>query len=234
MRCPQDEDVLRKHDYTEATESTVDVSMLPKVMQVKNFGKRGRTKYTHLLDQDTTVGSGGFGGTAPVKAGGTAVGPGAGAGCFLCGGPHLKKDCPQNKDLPPNKIGTGANASVGGAIGVRQWGARRDRDDEKEKGSWRDRDGDGRDRRRSQEREQERGGYGRDRDRDRYARDRYDRRDERDRDRYGDRDRDRRRRSYSRSRSPPRRERWRDRDEDRRRRERSLEGEHHAKRRRMD
>ena len=232
MRCPQDEDVLRKHDYTEATESTVDVSMLPKVMQVKNFGKRGRTKYTHLLDQDTTVGSGGFGGTAPVKAGGTAVGPGAGAGCFLCGGPHLKKDCPQNKDLPPNKIGTGANAS--GATGVRQWGARRYRDDEKEKGSWRDRDGDGRDRRRSQEREQGRGDYGRDRDRDRHARDRYDRRDERDRDRYGDRDRDRRRRSYSRSRSPPRRERWRDRDEDRRRRERSLEGEHDAKRRRMD
>ena len=25
------------------------------IMQVKNFGRRGRTKYTHLLDQDTSV-----------------------------------------------------------------------------------------------------------------------------------------------------------------------------------
>ena len=58
-------------------------------MQVKNFGKRSRTKYTHLVDQDTTVSTGGFGGHAPVKAGGTNTQ--AGAGCFLCGGPHLKK-----------------------------------------------------------------------------------------------------------------------------------------------
>ncbi|KAK0232813.1 splicing factor, Prp19-binding domain-containing protein [Armillaria fumosa] len=82
------QEILKRHDYTEATASMVDVSSLPKVMQVKNFGKRSRTKYTHLLDQDTTVPTGGFGGNAPVKAGGKSL---EGGGCFLCGGPHLKK-----------------------------------------------------------------------------------------------------------------------------------------------
>lgn len=231
----QDEEILRRHDFTEATESTMDVSLLPQVMQVKNFGKRGRTKYTHLLDQDTTIASGGFGGTAPVKAGGTST---AGGGCFVCGGPHLKKDCPQAKDLPPHgRIGTGANST---ATGSRQWGARPDTDKEDAR-SWRnpDRDddrrpnGDDRDRRRGDDRE----GY---RDRDRYdERDRrggYDKNRERDKgDRYGDR----RRRSHSRSRSrsPPRRERWRDNGstkERQRSRERSVDDEHGAKRRRVD
>ncbi|KAF8912904.1 splicing factor, Prp19-binding domain-containing protein [Gymnopilus junonius] len=128
----QDEEILKRHDYTEATESTMDVSLLPKIMQVKNFGKRSRTKYTHLLDQDTTVGTGGFGGAAPVKAGGTGLKEG---GCFLCGGPHLKKDCPQN-----NESGRPTGANAARSLNQRYDARKEDRDTS----SWRERDEDSR------------------------------------------------------------------------------------------
>jgi len=50
-----DEDVFRR-DVSHATlEDKFDKTVLPKVMQVKNFGRSGRTKYTHLVDQDTTA-----------------------------------------------------------------------------------------------------------------------------------------------------------------------------------
>lgn len=50
----QDNEVF-KRDFAQPTlEDHFDKSILPKVMQVKNFGMAGRTKYTHLLDQDTT------------------------------------------------------------------------------------------------------------------------------------------------------------------------------------
>eukprot|EP00800_Vazella_pourtalesii_P015153 TRINITY_DN404_c0_g1_i3.p1 TRINITY_DN404_c0_g1~~TRINITY_DN404_c0_g1_i3.p1 ORF type:complete len:304 (-),score=49.64 TRINITY_DN404_c0_g1_i3:221-1132(-) len=49
------EDDVYKRDFSKPTlEDHFNKQVLPKVMQVKNFGRSGRTKYTHLLDQDTT------------------------------------------------------------------------------------------------------------------------------------------------------------------------------------
>ncbi|XP_052866483.1 microfibrillar-associated protein 1 [Anopheles cruzii] len=49
------EDDVYKQDFSAPTlEDHFDKTILPKVMQVKNFGRCGRTKYTHLVDQDTT------------------------------------------------------------------------------------------------------------------------------------------------------------------------------------
>jgi len=49
------DDAIFKRDFSGATlEDHFDKTILPKVMQVKNFGRSGRTKYTHLVDQDTT------------------------------------------------------------------------------------------------------------------------------------------------------------------------------------
>ncbi|ELU41463.1 microfibrillar-associated protein MFAP1, Zn finger, CCHC type protein [Rhizoctonia solani AG-1 IA] len=87
----QDSEILKRHDFTEATESTVDASLLPSVMQVKNFGKRGQTKYTHLLDQDTTAKQGEFGSAGVGKGPRPAGQAGVQEGCFNCGGPHLKR-----------------------------------------------------------------------------------------------------------------------------------------------
>ncbi|KAL5534673.1 hypothetical protein ACEPAG_1137 [Sanghuangporus baumii] len=227
----QDDEVLKKHDYTEATESAMDVSLLPKVMQVRDFGKRSRTKWTHLVNEDTTVGTGGFGGASPKPGANKPGNPGA--GCFLCGGPHLKKDCPNNRGPP----GTGAN-NANGIQPKRNWGQDngRDRDDR----SWRDRD---RDRSPPRRREYD------DRDRERYS----DRRDDRykdrrrddkyypdhtDRVRYRDRDRDANDKKYSRrsrSRSPNGRDHHRDRPRHRsREREHSLENGHREKRLRTE
>uniref|UniRef100_A0A182ZZQ6 MFAP1 domain-containing protein n=1 Tax=Echinostoma caproni TaxID=27848 RepID=A0A182ZZQ6_9TREM len=50
------EDQVFQQDFAQPTlEDHFDKTKLPTVMQVKNFGRAGRTKYTHLVDQDTTA-----------------------------------------------------------------------------------------------------------------------------------------------------------------------------------
>ncbi|KAK4684965.1 microfibrillar-associated protein 1, partial [Tremellales sp. Uapishka_1] len=110
----QDDDLL-KRDYNIATESSVDMSMLPKVMQVRNFGKMSRTKYTHLADQDTS--QGGWGAAAKPGNIGTTT-----TGCWNCGGPHLRQDCPNNNVNDPSLpgalgLGTSANTAALGMGG---------------------------------------------------------------------------------------------------------------------
>ncbi|GMK57222.1 hypothetical protein CspeluHIS016_0400560 [Cutaneotrichosporon spelunceum] len=101
----QDEDdELLGRDYTAATESQVDMAALPKILQVRDYGKASRSKYTHLTDQDTS--SGGWG-TAHQAFGRPSdqVNQG-GTGCWNCGGDHMRADCPVSEDMGnPNDVG---------------------------------------------------------------------------------------------------------------------------------
>ena len=50
----EEQDVFKRNFAEPTLEDHFDKTILPKVMQVKNFGMAGRTKYTHLVDQDTS------------------------------------------------------------------------------------------------------------------------------------------------------------------------------------
>ena len=55
IHTQDEENEVFRRDFGQATlEDHFDKTVLPKVMQVKDFGRAGRTKYTHLVDQDTT------------------------------------------------------------------------------------------------------------------------------------------------------------------------------------
>ncbi|KAJ0735837.1 putative microfibrillar-associated protein [Helianthus annuus] len=48
------DDLFRRYFSALTGEDKTDKSILPKVMQVKHFGRSGRTKWTHLVFEDTT------------------------------------------------------------------------------------------------------------------------------------------------------------------------------------
>ncbi|CAM8899709.1 unnamed protein product [Rhodiola kirilowii] len=51
-----DPDSIFTRDFSEPTgEDKMDKSLLPKIMQVKQFGHSGRTKWTHLVNEDTSL-----------------------------------------------------------------------------------------------------------------------------------------------------------------------------------
>ncbi|ORX33934.1 splicing factor, Prp19-binding domain-domain-containing protein [Kockovaella imperatae] len=215
----QDEELLNR-DYTAATEGAIDMSILPQVMQVRDFGKRSRSKYTHLTDQDTSQGGWGTGAQRFGMPSQPQGGPGQPQqGCWNCGGPHMRADCPNADINNPNAFGGqagGFNAntsSLGGGSG-RGWVGDQGGKVHREQGKERKYD-------------EERRGYGRERNderpRDRgYDRDRSDRhRDDgwrRESDKDDQRERDRRERSRSKDRDRRRGERdGRDDDRERRR-----------------
>ncbi|XP_057433376.1 uncharacterized protein LOC130726163 [Lotus japonicus] len=49
-------DTIMLHDFSAPTgQDKMDKTILPSVMQVKRFGLRGRSKWTHLINEDTTT-----------------------------------------------------------------------------------------------------------------------------------------------------------------------------------
>lgn len=181
-----DAEVLKKHDFTAPTEGTTKrMELLPAAMQVRDFGKMSRTKWTHLVKEDTTSQDAGWSQKGRLGKDGNLM---MKSGCFNCGGPHLKRDCPSTRE----EVGTGSNGSkIGIKVKRTVEGDQRDypskRRDDKYDGRRGDREGDS-DRRNHRDRSRSRDRY-RDRGRDEGKRDERNRESDRDRRDYGRSDR---------------------------------------------
>jgi len=74
----KEEDVLKRDIMEPTLEDHQDKEALPDVMKVKNFGRSGRTKWTHLTAEDTTAFDGTAGGAWAAKDNQTHLKYGAG------------------------------------------------------------------------------------------------------------------------------------------------------------
>lgn len=74
----KDEDILKRDIMEPTLEDHQDKEALPDVMKVKNFGRSGRTKWTHLTAEDTTAFDGTAGGAWAAKDNTTHLKYGAG------------------------------------------------------------------------------------------------------------------------------------------------------------
>ncbi|KAF8943422.1 Microfibrillar-associated protein 1 [Haplosporangium gracile] len=186
-------EAILKRSTNEATPDAVkDFKALPKIMQVRNFGRAGQTKYTTLKDQDTSRPSGwsdpatrhlqqrhrmgGFRGD-DYKIASSMQGQHGGRGGGWGGGDRFGSGTAQRRNNANHtELGGGRSRREGSESGRRQEYHDRDRDDSHSQSRSRGSDRDS--------------GHDRDGDRDRGDRGSSSR-DYRDRDRERDRDRDR-------------------------------------------
>jgi hypothetical protein len=108
-----DDEILQR-DYTANIEDQVtDMKALPSLMQVRDFGKRSRTKHTHLAAVDTSVADAGWGSKALGRKFAESAAGSTSRACFNCGmeghvrplwgmppsltSPQMSKDCPMPK-----------------------------------------------------------------------------------------------------------------------------------------
>ncbi|KAI9600879.1 hypothetical protein H4Q26_000673 [Puccinia striiformis f. sp. tritici PST-130] len=115
-----DSDIHTKHDYTAPTEGTfTKMELLPEVMQVRDFGKMSRTKWTHLSKEDTTSMDAGWSKKNPGRV--DQKSRDSRSSCFGCGQQgHIKQDCPKNQNRATAGSGGGrGNGSNQIALGER-------------------------------------------------------------------------------------------------------------------